>query len=51
MEENREILAQAEDLNFDALNFSRHMGRKAALSVITFYILKNLGIDQLPEMN
>ena len=47
IEEHKMHLADADDINFDTLKFSRELGRKAALSVMTVYILQVLQIDKL----
>ena len=39
IEEHKMHLANADEINFDTLKFCRELGRKAALSVMTVYIL------------
>ena len=36
---------------FNTLSFCQQIGRKAALSVLTFHIMQALNIDKLPQMN
>ena len=44
-------LADVDEINFDTLKFCHELGRKAALSVMTVYILQVLHIDKLQQLN
>ena len=51
IEEHKEHLARVNDISFNTLDFCRQLGRKAALSVMTFYIMQVLNIDKIPQVN
>ena len=51
IEEHRDKLESADDVNFNTLQFCKDLGRRAALSVLTIHILQVLNIDKLPHMN
>mmetsp|Transcript_28966 Transcript_28966/g.35886 ORF Transcript_28966/g.35886 Transcript_28966/m.35886 type:complete len:185 (-) Transcript_28966:863-1417(-) len=51
IEEHKEHLADADEINFNTLQFCRSLGRKSALSVMTVYILQVLNIDKLQQLN
>lgn len=39
IEEHKDALSQAENINFNTLTFCRELGRKSALSVLTIHVL------------
>ena len=51
IDENRRHLADADQISFNTLKFCRDLGRKAALSVMTFHIMQVLNLDKLPLLN
>ena len=45
IDEHSEILRTADDINFNGIKFAHDLGRKSALSVLTYHILQRLSID------
>ena len=45
------VLKEIHNIDFNTLDCCRDLGRRSALSVITMYILEELKIDKLPQMN
>lgn len=51
IDEHRQNLQNADQISFDTLKFCKDLGRKAALSVMTVYIMQVLNLDKMPQLN
>ena len=49
--ENEEQLAEVESFNFNTLKFCRDFSRTQAPVILTYYIMKSLKIDILPQLD